>query len=119
MITAVEMVVPDPSRMAQLLESAPPEFVLDEENEDRQFYSITRKDPRGLWNPLSWLRHARQSIGTLTQQGDRVTIEANTLSFAARHVQKLLKIYGPDLQLHEVRYWSPNGNRRRELISSK
>lgn len=107
-MTTVELLVPDVHRLGQLLDSHEPDITFTGQVGSSRTYSITRPYPSGHWNPLSMVRGARQSIGTLTLDGDRVTVQANTLSFAARHIYKLLKLYGPDLELRDVRYWSPN-----------
>ena len=111
-MTTVGLLVPDAQRLAELLDSAEPDITFTGQNGSARSYDITRPYPRGHWSPISMLGGARQNIGTLKLDGDRVTIEAKTLSFAARHIHRLLKLYGPGLELRDARYWSPNQSAR-------
>src|SRR5262245_63271871 len=102
------MRVPDAEQLVQILDRAGPEITRNDGIDGLPGYTITRPYPRGHWNPLAMVHGARQVIGSLVLAEGSVIIQANTLSFAARHIHKLLQIYRPDMEIISVHYSSPN-----------
>jgi hypothetical protein len=109
-VTRVLLAVPDTDRLITLLDKAAPEFSRDSVDSGIAKFTASRAYPKGHWNPMSRLPGARQNIGELEldKNESTVSVESNTLAFAARVITRIIELYGPGIDLLEAEYNDPN-----------
>lgn len=102
-LTEATFSLPDSENAVAVLRKAAPDFEHEGQDRDTERFSWTRKQPRGVLNPLRYLG-GRQIIGSVRVSPGHLVAEGKTLSTTAKLIDELRRRLG-GLRLENTR-WS-------------